>query len=228
MALQGLTMALAYQFSRGSDNWPALVGVDTALTLALAYALPNRLVLILAAINLFTFFGGETGYLAGWGAYWLGMNYPLRFVAAGLVTLGLAWGHARWLQGARQGFARVWAHVGMLDLHLALWFFAVFGYYNGEVHWDGTEAQRLGFSALWALVAIACLYLASRLGLRLLRGYGLTFLTINAFTFYGQFVAYHSGELWFIHLLVIGGALVGLGFWVERMHRAQLSPASDS
>src|SRR5207248_4518152 len=125
---------------------PALVGIDAALLLVLAYVLANRLVLVLAAINLFSFFGGETGYDSGWGAYWLGMNYPLRFVAAGLVTLVLAWAHARWLTGARQGFARVWAHVGLLDLHLALWFFALFGYFNGEVRWDGTEAQRLAFS----------------------------------------------------------------------------------
>lgn len=217
LALQGLTVALAAQFSTGSKNWPALVGVDAALLLVLAYLLANRLVLIVAAVNLFFFFGGETGYVSGWGAYWLGMDYPLRFFGAGLVTLGIAYAHARWLTGARQGFARVWAHVGMLDLHLALWFFAVFGYYRGELRWDGTEAQRLGFSVLWALVSVACLWGASRTGLRLLRGYGLTFLTLNAFTFYGQFVAYRSAELWFVHLLVVGGALVGLGMWAERV-----------
>ncbi|STV57953.1 membrane protein [Klebsiella pneumoniae subsp. pneumoniae] len=28
-------------------------------------------------------FGAETGYVSGWGAYWLGMNYPIRFVLFG-------------------------------------------------------------------------------------------------------------------------------------------------
>ena len=51
-------------------------------------------------------FGGETGYVSGWGMYWLGMSYPMRFVAAGAVSLVVAWLHARY-GGPFQHFARV-------------------------------------------------------------------------------------------------------------------------
>ena len=40
-ALQGLTVVMAKHYSTGSDNWPALLGIDAALLLALAYALGN-------------------------------------------------------------------------------------------------------------------------------------------------------------------------------------------
>jgi len=213
-ALQGLITALAIRFSTGSDDWPRLVSVSAIATAALAYALPNRLILIQALVNAFVAFGGETGYVSGWGMYWLGMNYPSRFVLAGLATLGLAALHARFFKGTRQGFARVYLHHGLLVTNLALWFFALFGTHDLEWHDNGGE--RAFFSLLWAGTSITTLLLGSRYGWRLARGYGLTFLIINLYTFYFQFVAANSAGAWFLHLLVVGVSLVGLGFGLER------------
>ena len=33
--------------------------------------------------------GAETGYISGYGMYFLGMNYPLRFVLFGAMLTGL-------------------------------------------------------------------------------------------------------------------------------------------
>jgi hypothetical protein len=222
-ALQGLVVALAIRFSTGSDNWPGLVGICAVLTGALAYALPNRLILIQALANAFTFFGGETGYVSGWGAYWLGMDYPSRFIAAGLASIALAVEHARLLRGVRQGFARVYAHYGFLVLNLALWFFALFGFFDGHDYfsWDGREGQRVVWSAVWAALSLGSFYAGARMNLRLVRGYGMTFLVINAYTFYFQFVVVPSAELWFLHLLIAGTSMVGLGVWLERRMSAR-------
>lgn len=227
MAVQGLLVALAIHHSTGSRNWPALVGVLTVAAAVLAYALRNRLVLILAAVQAFVWFGGSTGYASGWGAWWLGMTYPARFVAAGLVFLGVAWLHAREAPPPWQGFARVYAHVGMLDLHLALWFLALFGWFTDVDHWRGTTFERLAFSAAWAAVSLGCVAAAGRIGLRLLRGYGLTFLLVNVYTFYFQFVAWHSPGAWFVHLLVLGAALVGGGIFLERAMRERPGPGEE-
>jgi hypothetical protein len=220
-ALQGLTVVLAIDFSTGSKDWPALVGVQAALLAAMAYLLSNRLVLIHAGICFFVYFGGETGYVSGWGAYWLSMNYPVRFIAAGLAFLGVAWLHATYLRGARQSFARVYTHLGMLVIQLALWFLAVFGYFEDHVRWDGNEGQRIAFSLLWAVVCVACVWFAGILGQSMLRGYGLTFLIIDAYTFYFQFVVERSTEAWWLHLLLVGGSLVGVGLWLERRLRSR-------
>ena len=227
-ALQGLTFLLAVDFSTGSKNWPALVGTQAGLLAALAYLLGNRLVLIHAGVCFFVFFGGETGYMSGWGAYWLAMTYPLRFLAMGIVFLVVAWAHATLLRGAYQGFSRVYAHLGLLDIHLALWFLAVFGYFEKEVRWTDNSGERLAFSALWGFVSVACLLLAGTTGQRVLRSYGMTFLVINVYTFYFQFVVANSLEAWWVHLLLVGGSLVWVGFALERRLRrpaTELPPA---
>ncbi len=216
-ALQGLITALAIRFSTGSDDWPRLIAVCSAAAAILAYALGSRLVLIHALVLAFTAFGGETGYVSGWGMYWMKMDYPTRFIAAGLLALLLGAIHARWVPGVRQGFARVYAHFGLLVINLALWFFSLFGFYDGPAwHWAERSGERLGFSALWALVALASIFGGARFGLRMARGYGMTFFLINIYTFYFQFIVSESAELWFVHLLVVGGSMVGVGVGLER------------
>lgn len=219
--LQGLTVALAKQFSTGSDNWPALIGGDTALLLGLAYGVKNRLVLIHALVCAFVFFGGETGYISGWGAYWLGMNYPLRFLVAGLVCCSVAYAHYRYFTGALQSFSRVYAHWGLLVGNFALWFFSLFGYFEKDIRWSGNESERLVFSLLWAAVSMASIFGGIRLQLDALRSYGLVFLIIDVYTFYFQFVVPSTIELWFFHLLLVGGSLLAVGFWIERKRAAR-------
>lgn len=218
-SLQGLTFVLAIDFSSGSGNWPLLVGIQAALLTVFAYALRNRLVLIHAAVCFYTALGANTAY--AYGGYWLQMKAPARFLAAGLALLAVSWLHATRLRGALQSFSRVYAHVGLLSVHLALWFFAVFGYFDESsgVSWSDSAGERLMFSVLWAMVSVACLWLAGRLGQRILRGYGLTFLIINAYTFYFQFVVANSAEGWFLHLLITGGSLMFLGVSLERSLR---------
>ena len=221
IALQGLTVVLAIHYSTGSENWPALVGLDVLLLVLLAYLAANRLVLWYACANFFFYFGAETGYISGWGAYYLGMTYPVRYLAIGATTLLLSWLHGLVIRGRWATFSRVYAHYGLLVTNLALWFLSVFGYYEGhDGVRSGTDAERLIFSLLWAAVAGASIFAGARIGARLLRGYGLTFLIINVYTFYFQFVVAGTGEAWFLHLLLVGGSLVWLGSYLERKHRA--------
>jgi hypothetical protein len=232
-ALQGLVSALAVQHSSGSDNWPALVGVCGALTLGLAYALGNRLILLLALINGLTFFGGETGYSSDWGMDWLGLDYPTRFVGAGLLTLALAYVHARFLHGGLQSFSRVYAHVGLVVVNLALWVLSLSGFSHGHdlFSWSGNDGQRLVFSVIWAGVSVGAILGGARYGFKLARGYGLTFLILNLYTFYFQFLVVHSAEIWYVHLLIAGGSMVALGLHLERNRSAAkiaARPAADA
>jgi hypothetical protein len=213
-AVQGLTTVLATDFSSGSDNWPALIGVQTLLLVAMAYALQNRLVLGHASVTAFVWFGGETGYVSGWGMYWLGMSYPLRFAAAGCAAMAIAWAHAQF-GGRYQSFSRVYAHFGALVLHLALWFLSIFGNFRDYVvNWHN-DGERLAFTGLWAAVSVAFILTGARTGVGLLRSYGIVFLIINVYTFYFQFVAGNWAALWWLHLLIVGGSLLAVGFRLE-------------
>ncbi len=220
IALTGLSFSLGANFSTGSDDWPALVGVDAVIFMALAYLLDNRPVLIYACVNLFIWFGGQTGYISGWGAYWLGMNYPVRFIVAGMISAGIGIAHARAGQLKRfSHFNRVYLHFGALVVNLALWFFALFGYFEEDILWYENTGERLGFSLLWAAVSGISLYLGLRRDNGILRSYGLVFLIINGYTFYFQFIAANSAEFWFLHALLIGGTLIALGFKFEKMKK---------
>jgi len=220
VAFLGLTSTLAVHHSHHDGKWPHLLAFQAVGTMALAYTLSNRGILWLAAWITFTALGAETGYWSGWGAYWLGMDVPERVLLAGILSLCLALAHTqvpvRW-----KPFLRVYLHYGLLLTHLSLWFLALFGSHFGEHSWDGNSTQRLVFTALWAGTSGLCLWGGHRTGLRLVRGYGMTFLVINLYTFYFQFVVARTGSLWFWHLLLVGASLVGLGFRLERMRKAR-------
>ncbi|MCH7862606.1 MAG: DUF2157 domain-containing protein [Proteobacteria bacterium] len=184
IVFQGLSLVLAIHYSTGFGNWPAVVGIDCVIFFLGAYLLRNRLLLIYATANFFVWFGGQTGYVSGWGAYWLGMTYPLRFLLAGLASLGAAYLHLRYIPPDYRPFTRVYAHFGLSVIHLALWFLALFGYFELKVRWEGTEIERLLFSFLWAGVSLGCIFGANPSGFQMLRGYGMTFLIVNLYTFY--------------------------------------------
>jgi hypothetical protein len=219
LALQGLAMVLAIHFATGVKRGPMLLGIEALLTFGLAYALGNRLVVLHACILVFVWVGAKTDYDSMWGAYWLEMNHPLRFLLVGAVLLGVGWGHAQIQPGALQAFSRVYLHCGALVANLAMWLLALFGYFETEPNWNGNSGERIAFSVLWAVVASGFLYVGSRIGQKLLRSYGLVFLIINVYTFYFQFIVAHSGEVWFLHFLLVGGSLCALGFWLERKLR---------
>ena len=108
-------LQLGRDLSTGSGNWPALLLIDLLVLLALSYALNNPLLLILSAVVFFGWFGGFTGYASGWGAYWFGMSYPLRFLAAALAIIAIAVIHQQSERGplARyRGFFKIWLSGG--------------------------------------------------------------------------------------------------------------------
>lgn len=220
MAAQGLLTVLAIRDIEAGSSLPVLMALETLVSVVLAYTVASRLVLWYACINVFCWFGGQTGYVSGWGAYWLGMTYPIRFLAAGAGALLLSWLHVKVVRGRWAVFSRVYAHFGLLVINLALWFLSLFGYYEDlDIRWSGTQGERLLFSLLWAAVATGSVFAGAKLGVRLLRGYGLTFLIINLYTFYFQFVVARTGDAWFVHLLLTGGSLLWLGLHVERKRR---------
>ena len=160
----------------------------------------------------------------GLGHVLAGHDLPDALSRHRIITLAVAWVHATSIP-RYQSFTRVYAHFGALVMHLALWFLSVFGNFSDSASWSSSDAERLGFTVLWAAVAGGCLLAGGRYGLAWLRGYGLTFLIINVYTFYFQFVVIHSAELWWIHLLFSGGTLLALGFWLERRLRDHAHPA---
>ncbi len=225
LCLIGLTFTIGIIFSSGSGNWPALLLIDLFILLPLAYFLRNVLLLILIAIVFFTWFGGVTGYVSGWGAYWFGMNYPLRFLIAGLLMAGVSLLHRRAEQDRLrryEGFFKVWLSAGVFFSEMSLWLMSLFGNYGTifSGHYE-RAGELLLFNVLWAVFNVALLRIGTLYGVRMLRGYAITYLIIHAYTLYFWKVAGHLGPI--LASFVVGAVTLGLILFVESKRRAAKS-----
>ena len=223
LLLIGLTFTVGMIYSTGSGNWPALLLIDLIVLLGLSYALHNGLLLILSAVVFFCWFGGFTGYASGWGAYWFGMNYPLRFLMAAMAMIAVAVIHQQSENGllARyRGFCKVWLSSGLFFAEMALWLLALFGNFDlASDGWYEAKAVELWlFNALWAGLNVALVGLGARRAMRMLTGYGATFLVIQIYTLFFAHLAEHLGLL--LSLLIAGGGALALTFWLEQRRRA--------
>jgi uncharacterized membrane protein len=223
-ALIGLTFTLGILYSSGSGNWPALLLIDLLLLLPLTYLLDNGLLLVLCAVVFFVWFGGATGYVSGWGAYWFGMNYPLRFLLAGAAIAGAGVLHRLAEHGplaAYRGFFKVWLSTSLFFSEMALWLLSLFGNFGDMRDWRyqaGVEELVL-FNALWAGTNALLIYFGTLLDLRMVRGYAVTFLIIQGYTLFFWHLAEHLGPT--LSLLAAGGTALWLVLHLEQRRRGR-------
>ncbi len=225
IAIIGLTFTLGVIFSSGSGNWPALLLIDMLILLPLAYLLRNVLLVIVNMLVFFIWFGGVTGYISGWGAYFFGMNYPLRFLIAGLLMAGFSLIHRRAEQQqlrAYDGFFKVWLSGGIFFSEMALWLMSIFGNY-GSIYGFYLESagELLLFNSMWAGFNVGLLWLGSNYGLRMLRGYAITYLLIQAYTIYFWHIAGHLGPV--LGTFIAGAATLALVVHFESKRRRVVS-----
>ena len=222
--LIGLSFTLGIIFSSGSGNWPALLLIDLLVLLAATYLLNNLLLLILSLVVFFCWFGGFTGYASGWGAYWFGMNYPLRFLCAALAMILIGVVHGKAEDGPLQpyrGFFKVWLSGGLFFAEMSLWLMSLFGNFGDAGDWSYRPggAVLVFFNLLWASANGLLLGIGVRSDMRMLRGYGVTFLLIQTYTLFFWHIAGHLGPV--LSLLIGGGSILALVVYVEKQRRAR-------
>ncbi|HGY4723633.1 TPA: DUF2157 domain-containing protein, partial [Citrobacter amalonaticus] len=111
----------------GSGHVAPLFLTGCAIYGAVAWFGRSGLVWLFFLLALGNWFGAETGYVSGGGAYWLGMNYPVRFVFFGgalLLACLLLRG-----QLAKRRLFTVSKATGLTYLFIALWIMSIFGNY---------------------------------------------------------------------------------------------------
>jgi hypothetical protein len=199
---------LGITFDNGSGHFPILF-----LLAVIAYGLigaffPSKLLWTLAILCLGAWFGTETGYVSGWGAYYLGMNFPLRFVAFGaiLTALSFVFHYIPTLAGLR----KTTFILGLLNLFIALWIMSIFGNY-GDMHdwYHASKLDLLGWGLLFGAVAIAAIVYGLKADDATSRGFGIVFLFINLYTKYFEYFWNHSHKALFFIILAATFWLVG-------------------
>ncbi|MDM1021246.1 DUF2157 domain-containing protein [Acinetobacter sp. VNK23] len=205
---------LGQAIDTGSGHFSLLFLLSTIIYAALAFWFPSKLIWVFSLLSLGSWFGAETGYMSGWGAYYLGMNYPLRFVLFGGVLIGLSWLFKRHIRFS--DFAHSTYVMGLLYLFIALWILSIFGNYGDLNSWYNVKQyELLHWGILFAFVAIIAIVYGLKHDDATSRGFGITFLFLNLYTKYFEFFWNGMHKAIFFILLAVS-------FWWIGRHAEKL------
>jgi hypothetical protein len=199
---------LGKTFDNGSGHYSILFLVSVIVYGFLAQRMKSRLIWLFALVSLGSWFGTETGYQTNWALYFLGMNYPLRFVLFGLILVGTC----HLLQN-KKWFGYFWELtyvVGMLYLFMSLWLLSIFGNYGSlDVWWRIKQISLFYWGIISAGVAGAFMLYGLKYKNVIAREFGITFLIIFLYTKYFEYFWEHTNKTLFFAILALSFWLVG-------------------
>ncbi|ADP71156.1 hypothetical protein Rvan_1920 [Rhodomicrobium vannielii ATCC 17100] len=181
VATVGAVGQLSYAFDAEKGHLSLLLLLASLIYAAVALWSRSNLIWIFALLSLCSWMGAESGYVSGFGMYYLGMDYPIRFVAFGafLAVAGVLVERSERFPD----FARSTLVVGLLYFFIALWILSIFGYQVDFTHFHRSGDLEL---ALWSIAFGLAALVAIGYGLRCehgtIKGFGLTFLGIALYT----------------------------------------------
>ncbi|MYL82177.1 DUF2157 domain-containing protein [Desulfovibrio aerotolerans] len=216
LAVAGAVYQLGLALGKDSGHFSLLILLSCLIYGVLGYFFRSGLIWLFALLSLGGWLGAETGYASGWGAYYLGMNYPLRFTLfGGLLT---AAGLALQSQEKLRPFQHTTLVMGLLYLFIALWILSIFGNHGDEETWARVKQIELfHWSLLFALAAGWAIYYGLRHDNTTVKGFGLTFLFLNCYTRFFEFFWDSTNKVIFFVLLSV--SFWGLGHVAEKLWR---------
>ena len=199
---------LGKTFDNGSGNFPLLFLLSVFVYGFLAWRMDSRLIWLFALVSLGSWFGTETGYQTHWADYFLGMNYPLRFVLFGVVLVT-----ASFVLRKRKWFALFDDQtyvVGLLYLFLSLWLLSIFGNIGNLDTWIRFSQFQLFY---WGIISSVVAAGFTLYGLKsndaIAREFGITFLIIYLYTQYFEYFWDHTNKTLFFGILALSFWLIG-------------------
>ncbi|WP_129718108.1 DUF2157 domain-containing protein [Pedobacter sp. SYP-B3415] len=188
MAVLFTANGIAYfgkSIDRGTGHFSLLILASVFVYGLIGYFFRSRMIWAFALISLGAWFGTETGYLSR-NDYYLGMNYPLRFVCFGAALTGLSLLLKK--HKTLSYFYQVSYLSGMMYLFISLWFLSVFGNFSNLDDWYKVRQLSLFY---WGIISAAACVLSTWIGLKyrddIAREFGITFLFINLYTRYFEY-----------------------------------------
>ena len=199
---------LGKTFDNGSGHYSLLFLLSIFVYGFLGWRLNSRLIWLFALISLGSWFGTETGYQTHWSDYFLGMNYPLRFVAFGLllVVACKVLKDKSWFAP----FHELTYVAGLLYLFLSLWLLSIFGNYGNIDNWWHVKQISLYY---WGIISMSLSGAFLLYGLQtkdvIAREFGITFLIIFIYTKYFEYFWDHTNKTVFFAILAASFWLIG-------------------
>lgn len=196
---------LGAALDNGSGHFSILILIGSIIYLAIGAFFPSAPMWVLGMLSLGSWFGTETGYLSGGGAYFLGMNYPLRFIVFGAIAIVVSF----LFQNSKFRYiARSTYIIGLLNLFIALWIMSIFGNYGDMYSWHAASiVERFFWSLIFCAAAIGSIVWGLKNDDGVARGFGITFLFINFYTKYFEY-------FWSVSHKAIFFGILGISFWL--------------
>jgi hypothetical protein len=197
---------LGKTFDNGSGHYSLLFLLSVIVYGILAWRMDSRLIWLFSLVSLGSWFGTETGYQTRWADYFLGMNYPLRFVLFGMLLLTSIYTlkNRKWAQR----FWELTYLVGMLYLFMSLWLLSIFGNLGSiDTWWHIRQISLFYWGIISALVAAGFLFYGLKTKDVIAREFGITFLLIFIYTKYFEYFWDHTNKTLFF-------AILGASFWL--------------
>ncbi len=199
---------LGKTFDDGSGHYSLLFLLSVFVYGVLGWRMNSKLIWLFALVSLGSWFGTETGYQTRWHDYFLGMNYPLRFVLFGVVLVSVC--H---ILRNRKWFAHFWEYtyvVGLLYLFLSLWLLTIFGNYGDLNKWYPVKQISLFYwGIISACTAVGFLVYGLKNKDDIAREFGITFLIIFIYTKYFEYFWDNTNKTLFFAILAASFWLIG-------------------
>ena len=197
---------LGKTFDTGSGHFSLLFLLSVFVYGFLAWRMHSRMIWLFALVSLGSWFGTETGYQTHWANYFLGLNYPLRFVLFSIVLVSSCY-----ILKKQQWFHRFWELtyvVGLLYLFMSLWLLSIFGNYgNIDKWWQIRQISLFYWGIISGVVAAAFLLVGLKTKDVIAREFGIAFLLIFIYTKYFEYFWDHTNKTMFF-------AILGASFWL--------------
>jgi len=203
--------AIAYfgkSLASGDNHFSILILMAVVVYGSLAYLFQSRVIWIFTLLSFGAWFGTETGYLSKWNWYFMGLNYPLRFVIFGVALTASSFllkGHKKF-----DHFFNTTYISGMVYLFFSLWLLSIFGNYGILEDWYAVKQISLFYWAiLSALVCLTSILIGLKYHDEIAREFGITFLFINLYTRYFEYFWDNWHKAVFFSVLAISFWLIG-------------------
>ncbi|MCF8009376.1 MAG: DUF2157 domain-containing protein [Halanaerobiales bacterium] len=196
--------------------WTTLILVISIIYLFIAYFKENTLVLVFSLLGFAAWFGAETGYMSGWGAYYLGLNYPMRFAVISPIIILIGYFHKKLDLSVPESFIRTYYSFGLLFVNLSLWILSIFGHQGGLDNWgfSSNNIELIFFSIVWLTADAIIFLIGAKFKDKMFVGYAVTFIILNLYTRYFEYFwdkMYKS-----LFFIVLGGISIIIGLYFEK------------
>ncbi len=209
LCVAGSIVYLGKAVLTGSGDFPLLILLAALIYGTLAISFRSTLLWMLTLLSFSAWFGTQTGYASGWNAYFLGMNYLMRFVFFGTAVLGLSMILKKFRRCSL--FVEITYGIALFCIFGSLWLLSIFGNYVDLAAWSQiSQFTLVHWSIVLGVAAILCALFGLKNDDSVARGFGIVFFFLDLYTGYFAYLWNSAHKAVFFFILAVSFWLVGI------------------